>query len=198
MATRIIELENNLWRAADQLRANSGLSSQEYSVPVLGLIFLRYADYKFSLAKKQIEATQTSSRRRAASDPRLIYQAQGVMHVPDEARFQRLTQLPEGEDIGAAVNDAMRAIEQENPALKDVLPKTYSRLPNSTLATLIKHLNFGELDIDEDVLGRIYEYFLGQFVAEHSQVPGTFPQSTRDKRPTKVPGTGRQTKHHEP
>ncbi|MFQ5400346.1 MAG: type I restriction-modification system subunit M N-terminal domain-containing protein, partial [Anaerolineae bacterium] len=157
MATHITDLEKLLWGAADQLRANSNLSAQEYSVPVLGLIFLRYADYKFSRAAADVETVRaTSLRRRKIS--KLDYQAMGVMYVPDDARFQTLVNLPEGEDIGRAVNDAMKAIERENPTLKDVLPKTYNRLRNSTLATLLKRLNFPDMEIDDDVFGRIYEY----------------------------------------
>jgi len=175
MANRVIDLESNLWSAADQLRANSNLSSQEYSLPVLGLIFLRYADYKFSRAEETILAQQAAaSTRRRTADPRLAYQALGVMYVPEEARFQKLAALPEGEDIGKAVNDAMRAIERENPALKEVLPKSYNRLRNSTLSTLIKHLNFGEMEIDEDLFGRIYEYFLGQFAMGEGRRGGEF------------------------
>lgn len=175
MATRVIDIETNLWSAADQLRANSNLSAQEYSVPVLGLIFLRYADYKFSKAEAALAAqNETLSSRRRAADPRLVYQAMGVLYVPEDARFHRLANLPEGEDVGKAVNDAMRAIERENPALKDVLPKTYNRLTNSTLATLIKHLNFGEMEIDEDLFGRIYEYFLGQFAMGEGRRGGEF------------------------
>lgn len=179
MARTIIDIENSLWSAADALRANSGLSGQEYSVPVLGLIFLRYADYKFSRAEIEYrDAVENQSSRRRSSDPRLWYQARGVMYVPPEARFQRLVALPEDADIGRAINDAMRAIEDENPALRNVLPKTYNRLTNETLATLLKHLNFegslgGEGD-EEDVFGRIYEYFLGQFAMGEGRRGGEF------------------------
>lgn len=172
MATRVIDIETNLWNAADQLRANSNLSAQEYSVPVLGLIFLRYADHKFARAEAALASDGATSRR--TTDPRLAYQARGVLYVPAEARFQQLARLPEGEDVGQAVNEAMRAIERENPVLKDVLPKTYNRLNNSTLATLIKHLNFPEMEIDEDVFGRIYEYFLGQFAMGEGRRGGEF------------------------
>ncbi len=176
MATRIIDIESRLWEAADQLRANSNLSAQEYSVPVLGLIFLRYADYKFSKAEQELQASQTGesgrSRRRGLS--KLDYQAQGVLYVPDEARFQNLVDLPEGEDVGKAINEAMRAIERENPILKDILPKTYNRLRNRTLATLLKHLNFPDMEINDDVFGRIYEYFLGQFAMSEGRRGGEF------------------------
>ena len=172
MATRVIDIENSLWQAADQLRANSNLSAQEYSLPVLGLIFLRYADVRFIKAETELKGKAGSSGRRAVS--KLDYQAQGVMYVPDDARFQILLQLPEDANLGQSVNEAMKAIERENPALKDVLPKTYTRLNNRTLATLLKSFNSIPMDIDEDVFGRIYEYFLGNFAMSEGQRGGQF------------------------
>jgi hypothetical protein len=91
------------------------------------------------------------------------------MYVPEDARFQWLLELPEGANLCQEVNEAMKAIERENPALKDVLPKTYTRLNNSTLATLLKAFNSIPMDIDEDVFGRIYEYFLGNFAMGEGQ-----------------------------
>src|ERR1039457_4515893 len=110
------ELEKRLWAAADELRANSKLKSSEYSVPVLGLIFLRYADHKFAQAKAKITSKSTGRRSIRKTD----YQAQGVLYLPEEARFSRLLDLPEGEDIGKAINDAMRAVEADNEDLKEV------------------------------------------------------------------------------
>jgi len=89
------EIENRLWDAADELRANSKLKSSEYSVPVLGLIFLRYADHKFTLAQKELEGKSTGRR----TIGKLDYQARGVMYLPQEARFSHLLSLPEGENI---------------------------------------------------------------------------------------------------
>src|SRR6266704_2039626 len=106
------EVEKRLWEAADELRANSKLKSSEYSVPVLGLIFLRYADQKIG---------------------KTDYQAQGVLFIPEKARFATLLNLPEGADIGKSINEAMKAIEAENEDLKDVLPKTYSALEKNLL-----------------------------------------------------------------
>ena len=113
-------LENRLWEAADQLRANSSLTAQEYSRPVLGLIFLKYADHRYSEAQKELEAKNTSGRR---SIGKLDYQAKGVMYLTDKARYSYLTQLPEGADIGRSINEAMDAIENENEDLKGVLPR---------------------------------------------------------------------------
>ena len=112
MPANIAEIEKRLWDAADELRANSKLKSSEYSVPVLGLIFLRYADYKFALAEQELAGTSTGRRTVGKID----YQARGVLILPDAARFARLLAQPEGADIGQAINDAMRAIEAENAA----------------------------------------------------------------------------------
>ncbi len=124
-----IKIRDSLWEAADELRANSGLASSEYSVPVLGLIFLRYADYRFAKAEEELGGQATGRRTIGKAD----YQARGVMYLPDEARFSHLVELSEGADIGGALDDAMRAIEMENEGLRDVLPKTYNRFQNQTL-----------------------------------------------------------------
>jgi type I restriction-modification system DNA methylase subunit len=164
-------IEKRLWESADQLRANSNLSAAEYSVPVLGLIFLRYADHKFAEARKKL-AGRVSSRRRGVG--KADYQARGVMYLPEEARFQNLLNLPEGANIGMAINDAMRAVEAENEELKDVLPKTYNRLDNATLVALLKNFSEIPMDIEGDVFGRIYEYFLGKFAMSEGQRGGEF------------------------
>lgn len=155
------EIEKKLWAAADQLRANSQLSSQEYSVPVLGLIFLRYADHKFTEAEKEITKKQPTGSRRKIG--KADYQAKGVMYLPDEARYSYLLNLPEGKNIGKAVNDAMKAIESENDEIKGVLPQTYTRFEKDTLIALLKQFSNIHLDIEGDVFGKIYEYFLGKF-----------------------------------
>ena len=163
-------IEARLWEAADELRANSKLRSSEYSVPVLGLIFLRYADHKFRRAAKELEGAGSGRRQIGPAD----YQARGVLYLPEQARFSTLIQLPEGTNIGAAVNDAMRAIEAENPDLKDVLPKTYNRFDNSLLKELLKTMNSVPMDIEGDAFGRIYEYFLGHFAMSEGQKGGEF------------------------
>ena len=140
------ELENKLWDAADELRANSRLKSSEYSVPVLGLIFLRYADHKFSVAEKELAGTSTGRRKISKTD----YQARGVMYVPAKARFSFLQKLTEGENIGGKINDAMKAIEAENEDLKGVLPKTYNRFRNDLLVELLKKFGSVPMDIEEE------------------------------------------------
>jgi type I restriction enzyme M protein len=99
MANNHSELEKRLWEAADDLRANSKLKSAEYSVPVLGLIFLRYADHKFALAEKKL-AHQGSGRRKVGKTD---YQVQGVLFIPEEARSAHLLNLPEGADVGKTI-----------------------------------------------------------------------------------------------
>lgn len=170
MAQYSNQIEKRLWDVADELRANSKLKSSEYSVPVLGLIFLRYADHKFVQAEKELAGKATGRRTIGKAD----YQAQGAMFLPEEARFQRLLQLPEGENIGRAINDAMKAIEAENEELRDVLPKTYNRLENSILIELLKAMASIPMDIEGDVFGKIYEYFLGEFALAEGQHGGEF------------------------
>ncbi|MEW6584959.1 MAG: class I SAM-dependent DNA methyltransferase [Nitrospirota bacterium] len=164
------QIEKRLWEAADELRANSKLKSSEYSIPVLGLIFLRYADQKFAAAQKELEGKGTGRKQIGRSD----YQAKGVLFLPEAARFQKLLQKPEGANIGQAINDAMRAIEAENPDLKDVLPKTYNRLENPALVELLKIMASIPMDIEGDAFGKIYEYFLGKFAMAEGQKGGEF------------------------
>ena len=166
----INHIESRLWSAADELRANSKLKSSEYSVPVLGLIFLRYADHKFTVAEAELAGQKTGRRKVGPVD----YQARGIMYLPDQARFSTLLRLPEGSNIGQAINDAMRAIETDNPDLKDVLPKTYNRLENHALAELLKLMNSIPMDIEGDAFGKIYEYFLGKFAMSEGQKGGEF------------------------
>jgi len=166
------EIEKKLWEAADQLRANSELSSQEYSVPVLGLIFLRYTDHKFTEIEKELKKQQFSSSRRKIG--KADYQARGVMYLPDEARYSFLLSLPEGRNIGKAVNDAMKAIESENEELKGVLPQTYTRFENDVLVALLKLFSGIPMDIEGDVFGKIYEYFLGKFAMSEGKKGGEF------------------------
>jgi type I restriction enzyme M protein len=166
-------IERKLWAAADQLWANSSLKPSEYSAPVLGLIFLRYADYKFSLAEAEFaKASASSSGRHKVG--RLDYQAKGVLYLPEQARFSRLRSTPEGEDVGKAINEAMKLIETENEELRDILPKTYQRLDNATLIELLRILGSVPMNIEGDAFGKIYEYFLGNFAMKEGQKGGEF------------------------
>jgi type I restriction enzyme M protein len=170
VATDLTELQNRLWEAADQLRANSGLRASEYSTPVLGLIFLRYADLRFAAVHEELEGKGSGRRRIGPAD----YHARGVLHLPDEARFEQLVGLPEGADLGKALNDAMAAIERTNPDLDGVLPRAYAGLPNSVLVELLRLLGRLPDSIEGDGFGLIYEYFLGQFAFAEGQKGGEF------------------------
>jgi len=170
MAGNHSELEKRLWTAADALRANSNLTSAQYSTPVLGLIFLRYADARFTQAQGRLEG-QATGRRRVS---KLDYQAEGILYLPEAARFSTLLNLPESANLGKAINDAMRAVEEENEDLRDVLPKTYNRLENGILWELLKVFNGIPMDMEGDAFGRIYEYFLGNFALTEGQRGGEF------------------------
>jgi type I restriction enzyme M protein len=170
MPANTTELEKRLWGAADELRANSKLKSSEYSVPVLGLIFLRYADHKFAKAEAVLKSQGSGRRTIGKAD----YQARGVLYLPPPARFSSLLQLPEGADIGRAINDAMKAIEGDNEDLKDVLPRTYNRLDKELLISLLKNFAAVPMDIEGDAFGKIYEYFLGKFAMTEGQKGGEF------------------------
>jgi len=170
MPANTTELEKRLWGAADEFRANSKLKSSEYSVPVLGLIFLRYADHKFTQAKAKFTSQGTGRRTTGKAD----YQARGVLYLPESARFSTLLNLPEGADIGKHINDAMKAIEADNEDLKDVLPRTYNRLDKELLVSLLKNFAAVPMDIEGDAFGKIYEYFLGKFAMSEGQKGGEF------------------------
>lgn len=170
MANNHADTERRLWDAADEFRANSNLKSSEYATPVLGLIFLRYADHRFVQAEKELEGKGSGRRAIGKED----YQARGVMYLPPTARFSHLLSLPEGENIGKAINEAMKAVEAENEELKGVLPKTYTKIENATLISLLKNFSQISVDAEGDTFGKIYEYFLGNFARAEGQRGGEF------------------------
>ena len=167
-------LEKKLWDAADQFRANSGLKAQEYSGPILGLIFLRFAEVRFSAQRTKLEKAGTSSRRGSRMDDPAAYHAEGILFLPAAARFDALLNLPERENIGAKVNNAMREIEKENPQLAGVLPKTFNLFTSTLLKELLKKVSEIPATVDYDAFGRIYEYFLGEFARTEGQKGGEF------------------------
>jgi type I restriction enzyme M protein len=167
-------LEKRLWDAADQLRANSGLKAQEYSGPILGLIFLRFAEVRFTAQRAKLEKAGASSRRGARVDEPGAYHAEGILYLPAEARFDHLLNRPEAENIGAKVNAAMRDIEKHNPQLAGVLPKTYNLFTSTLLKELLKKVSEIPASMDYDAFGRIYEYFLGEFAMSEGQGGGEF------------------------
>ena len=166
----INDIENRLWAAANNLWANTGLSPSQFSTPVLGLIFLRYAESKF----KEVDAglKSGSSRRRQVRESQTAYQAKGAVFLPEQARFSYLQNLPEGENLGKAINDAMKLIEEDNEDLRGVLPKTYNQIQDWTLVELLKLL--GPVEIDGDAFGKVYEYFLGKFAMSEGRKGGVF------------------------
>lgn len=170
MTDIVVDIERRLWDVADQLRANSGLKASEYSVPVLGLVFLRYANHKFSETSKVLNASGSSRRTPGRTD----YQARGVLFIPETARFERLLRLPEDSNIGKEINEAMKVIEDENEELRGVLPKTYTKINNDTLVALLKAMNSIPMDIEGDAFGKIYEYFLGKFAMSEGAKGGEF------------------------
>jgi type I restriction enzyme M protein len=165
------DFEKRLWETADQLRANSKLLPSQYSGPVLGLIFLKFTDHRFHVAKQEIEAKRTSGRR---SIDESDYHSLGVMYLPEGARWSNLLNLPEGADIGREISKAMTAIEDLNEDLRGALPRNYSAIENKTLIELIRVFDKIPLDISGDLFGLIFEYFLGNFAMKEGQGGGTF------------------------
>lgn len=167
-------LEDRLWKTADQMRANSGLTAAQYSGPVLGLIFLRFADVRFQALRKELEKEVGSGRRRNPAEDPQAYIAQGIIYLPEQARFENLLNLPEGTDLGKAVNEAMKAIEKENESLQGILPQGYQNYETATLSELLKMVSSIPADLAGDAIGKVYEYFLGSFAMAEGQLGGEF------------------------
>jgi len=167
-------LEKRLWAAADQLRANSGLTAQQYSAPVLGLIFLRFAEVRFDKRHLELKKTDASSRRGSRVDDAAAYHAEGILYLSEKARFATLLNLPEGADVGKAVNDGMADIEKHNSQLAGVLPRTYQIFSSTLLKELLKKVSEIPPTVEFDAFGRIYEYFLGEFARTEGQKGGEF------------------------
>jgi len=173
------KLEADLWRAADNLRANSDLKSSEYSIPVLGIIFLRFADNNYRRHETEIvaEYQKLKGTRREKSLSDIAVNRCGF-YLPDHARYEHLLQLPENRDIAKALKDAFVAIEEYKPELEGVLPKDgYFALTRSD-KSLPKQLLRTFADIPAtatgDLFGQIYEYFLGEFARSEGQKGGEF------------------------
>ena len=168
-------LEKRLWNTADQFRANSGLTAAQYSAPVLGLIFLLFAETRFALRREQLESAGASSRRATSrTDDPAAYHAESVIFLPQTARFEHLLNLPEGVNVGQTINEAMAEIEKHNPQLAGVLPRTYQIFTSTLLKELLKKVSKIPVSLDYDAFGRIYEYFLGQFARTEGQKGGEF------------------------
>lgn len=175
------QIQGQLWAAAEHMRANSSLKLNEISEPILGLIFLKFADVRFKKAQDELEKSRTapqSGRQRPVSSD--DYKARGVLFVPENATFSYLISLPENENLGKAVNEAMAAIEEENRDLAGVLPQNYTLLSSKAdentkiIVTLLKNFNQIPDDIEGDAFGEIYEYFLGEFAKSEGSDGGEF------------------------
>ena len=169
-----VTLEKRLWEAADQFRANSGLTAAQYSGPILGLIFLRFAEVRFTAQHIKLAAAGAGARRGSRVDEPAAYHADGVLYLAPEARFEHLLALPEASDVGAKINAAMREIERHNPQLAGVLPKTFNLFTSTLLKELLKKVSEIPASVDYDAFGRIYEYFLGEFARTEGQKGGEF------------------------
>jgi len=175
------KLEKTLWQTADMLRANSDLKPSEYSTPVLGLIFLKFADNKYSRYENEIKAEfeKLKGTRREKPISEIAIEKCGF-YLPTEARYEYLLNLPEKQNIAKAIKDAMALIEQYKPELAGTLPgNEYTRLVRKAeYRTIPKQLlkNFADIpkDATGDIFGQIYEYFLGNFALAEGQQGGTF------------------------
>ncbi|MBK9270260.1 MAG: N-6 DNA methylase [Saprospiraceae bacterium] len=170
------KLEAELWRAADQLRANSKLTASEYSMPVLGLIFLRHAYNRFQKVKVEVEKDLPVHPQRGRRPvTKKDFEERNAMFLPDKAQFDYLVSLPESADIGEAIDNAMKLIEDEYDNLKGVLPKNFSIFSKDLLLELLRIFNKEVLQKAEgDLFGKIYEYFLNKFAMTGAQEGGEF------------------------
>ena len=174
------ELNKRLWDTADELRANTGLKASEYSTPILGLIFLKFADSKYSQYEKEIleEYEKLKGTRREKKISEIAVEKCGF-YLPDKARYEYLLNLSEEEDIANKIKEAIEAIEESSPQLKGVLPKdSYHNLSrennNRILNRLLRNFNDIPTDLENDIFGEVYEYFLGNFALAEGQGGGEF------------------------
>ncbi|WGO97060.1 N-6 DNA methylase [Saccharophagus degradans] len=173
------QLENDLWAAADNLRANTDLKSTEYATPVLGLIFLKFADNKYSNAEAAItkEHAKLKGGRREKSISEIAIKHCGF-YLPDHARYNYLLDLPEKADVAKKIKQAMEAIEEYKEELAGILPKDeyapLTRTDKTIPAQLLKNFSNIPVDASGDVFGKIYEYFLGKFALSEGQKGGEF------------------------
>ena len=171
----IRKLEAELWESADLLRQGSKLTSNQYCMPVLGLIFLRYAFGRFKLVEAEILKDRPVRRGRVLPVEPSDFAEKSALYLPPEARYDYLVNLPESADIGKAVNHAMELIEEQSEQLVGVLPKDYTMFTDEILSELLRIFNNSALDeVGGDILGRIYEYFLNKFAKNIASDDGVF------------------------
>lgn len=174
------ELKDKLWATADQLRANSGLKATEYAEPILGLIFLRFADVKYSQYEKEIneEYNKLKGSRMERPVHEIAIEKCGY-YLPQNARYNELLNLPDSENLAEAVKNAMIAIEEYTKELEDTLPKDIYYSVNTTenplvLSNLLRNFKDIPENVELDIFGEIYEYFLGKFALAEGQGGGEF------------------------
>ena len=171
----IRKLETELWEAADLLRADSKVTSQEYCMPVLGLIFLRYAYSRFKYVETEILKNRPMRRGRVLPVEAADFQTKSAIFLPEEARYEYLLNLPDNADMGQAINHAMELIEGQSAQLKGILPKNYTILQNDLLRELLRIFNNSAFnEMKDDIIGRIYEYFLNKFAPVVASDDGMF------------------------
>ena len=169
------QLEAELWDAADNLRANSRLTAGEYCMPVLGVIFLRHATNRYYAALRDIETDQAAGKMPKRPLTAADFKKRGALLLPKEARYDELVKLPKGADLGAALVDAMNAIERDFEPLLNQLPKDYTRFENTLLEDLLRLFDSDTLrNATGDIFGRINEYFLMKFAMQGAQDSGEF------------------------
>lgn len=167
-----MQIERTLWTAADKMRG--AMDPGEYKHVALGLLFLRYVSAAFEQTRAKLQADPYAD----PEDPE-EYQAANVFWVPESARWSRIAAIAKQADIGVEIDAAMRAVEEDNPTLKDALPKVYGReaLDRSIVTGLIElftNLRFDGSKADFDLIGRIYEYFIGEFATSEGKRGGEF------------------------
>jgi len=175
---QIEAIEKRLWKAADNLRANSNYASNEYFMPVMGLVFLRHAYSRFLAVIESIDIDGSLPKRGGKTRPlsKEDFSQKGAIFLQSKAQFDHLVSLPDSSDRAKAIIEAMESIEADYESLRGVLPKSeYQELDNQVLGQLLRTLNPDELKkVSGDVFGRIYEYFLTQFADQKAHDGGEF------------------------
>src|SRR6056297_2182398 len=169
-------IEKRLWGAADTLRANSNYASNEYFLPVMGLVFLRHAYSRFLAVKDDIEANLPKRGGKTRALTKEDFSQKSSIFMREKAQFDYLVNLTDSDDRAKAVIEAMESIEEDYESLRGVLPKSeYQELDNNVIGQLLRTLNPDELKkVSGDVFGRIYEYFLTQFADQKAHDGGEF------------------------
>jgi type I restriction enzyme M protein len=173
--TDIRKFETRLWKMADSLRANSNLASNEYFLPILGLIFLRHATSRFRNAQAAIEADKKAGRMPNRSLVAADFQKRRALMLPEAAHFDTLLRMRKDGSLGAAITAAMETVEEAFPPLAGQLPKDYERFEDDVLEGMLRLFDEeGLRNASGDVFGRIYEYFLAEFSKQAAHDNGEF------------------------